>query len=48
MDVDFHTRVRAEFHDIAAHEPDRCILIDASQPPPVVLARALEIVRALP
>jgi dTMP kinase len=47
-DIGFHARVRAEFHDIAAHEPDRCVIIDASQAPAAVLARALDIVGALP
>ncbi len=27
--VDFHERVRQAFHDIAAAEPERCVLIDA-------------------
>jgi dTMP kinase len=30
MDVAFHERLRAGFQEIAAHEPGRCALIDAS------------------
>lgn len=30
MDVAFHERLRAGFHDIVAREPQRCVLIDAS------------------
>lgn len=33
MDSAFHERLRAGFHDIAAREPDRCVLIDATAPP---------------
>jgi dTMP kinase len=31
MGVKFHQRVREAFLDIAAHEPARCIVIDATQ-----------------
>ena len=30
LDAAFHARVRAGFRDIAAAEPDRCVLLDAS------------------
>jgi dTMP kinase len=45
-DAEFHARVRAEFLAIAAREPQRCKLIDASQPAAQVLADALAAVRA--
>lgn len=38
---DFHARVRAEFLAIAAREPERCAVLDASQPAAAVLAAAL-------
>lgn len=40
-DSDFHARVRAEFLAIAEREPQRCKVIDASQPAAQVLADAL-------
>lgn len=40
-DSDFHARVRAEFRAIAAREPQRCTLIDATQPREAVLQAAL-------
>jgi len=40
-DISFHQRVRDEFRTIAANEPDRCALVDASQAPAQVLAAAL-------
>lgn len=39
--AEFHARVRAEFLAIAAREPDRCKVIDATQPAEAVLAAAL-------
>jgi dTMP kinase len=30
--LEFHTRLRAAFREIAAAEPDRCVLINADQP----------------
>ena len=36
MDRAFHERLRAGFREIAAREPDRCRLIDASAPPELV------------
>jgi dTMP kinase len=38
--ADFHARVRAEFLAIAEREPERCLIIDASQPAADVLAAA--------
>jgi len=37
----FHQRLRQGFLDIAKAEPERCVMIDASQPPETVLADAL-------
>jgi dTMP kinase len=37
---DFHARVRAEFLAIAAREPKRCVVLDASNPAADVLADA--------
>ena len=37
-DVAFHFRVRAEFLAIAAAEPQRCVVVDASRPPDQVFA----------
>ncbi len=31
MDIDFHQRLRAGFLDIAKHNPERCVVIDAAQ-----------------
>jgi dTMP kinase len=39
--TDFHAKVRAEFLAIAAREPERCIVLDASKPPADVLAQAV-------
>jgi len=41
MDEAFHARVRAAFHEIAAREPQRCVILDASQAKSAVLAAAL-------
>jgi len=35
-DLEFHRRLRAAFLSVAEHEPDRCVVIDANQPPQVV------------
>jgi len=43
----FHARVRAEFLAIAEREPQRCSVIDASQPREAVLAQALAAIEAL-
>jgi dTMP kinase len=44
--ADFHERVRAEFLAIAAREPWRCEVIDATQTQEEVLAAALEAIEA--
>lgn len=46
MGVAFHQRVRQEFLEIAAREPERCRVIDASQPAEAVLAAALREIEA--
>lgn len=38
MDLDFHRRLRQGFLDIARREPERCVVVDASQPLEVVAA----------
>lgn len=38
--ADFHTRVRAAFREIAAREPGRCVMIDATADQPAVLGAA--------
>jgi len=35
-DIDFHRRVRQGYFELAASEPERWVIIDASQPPEVV------------
>ena len=47
MDADFHARVRAGFRAIAAAEPGRCVLVDATDGPEGVAAAILRAVRAL-
>ncbi|MBI0535023.1 dTMP kinase [Roseomonas sp. KE2513] len=44
--ADFHARVRAAFLAIAAAEPDRCAVLDASRPPSEVLDAALDLALA--
>jgi dTMP kinase len=39
MDADFHARLHAAFHDIAAREPARCLLVDAGGDEAAVAAR---------
>ncbi|MEQ9607105.1 MAG: thymidylate kinase, partial [Kiloniellaceae bacterium] len=39
MDIAFHQRLRAGFHDIVAREPARCVLIDAAGDAEAVAAR---------
>ncbi len=46
FDETFHTRLRAFFHALAQHEPDRCVLIDAAAPPDEVAAQIWTIVSA--
>lgn len=36
FELAFHERVRAGYHELAAAEPDRWVIIDAAQPPPQV------------
>ena len=38
MDREFHQRLRAGFLDIAAREPDRCVVVDADRDPDTVHA----------
>ncbi len=45
--ADFHARVRAEFREIAAREPQRCKVLDAAQAPDAVLVQALACLEAL-
>ncbi|SDB49085.1 dTMP kinase [Belnapia rosea] len=45
MDTAFHARVRAGFRAIAAEDPGRCLLVDASDSPEGVAAVILKIVR---
>lgn len=45
--IDFHRRVRGGFMSEAALEPGRWRILDASQPPQVVLAEAWEAIRDL-
>ncbi|MEA1942932.1 MAG: dTMP kinase [Pseudomonadota bacterium] len=40
FDADFHARLRQAFLDIAAHEPERCMVLDAGEPPEAVAAAA--------
>ncbi len=42
--LEFHRRVRAGYHQLAAAEPDRWVIVDASQPPERVQAAVREIV----
>ncbi|GAB4361450.1 MAG: dTMP kinase [Kiloniellaceae bacterium] len=46
MDLGFHERLRAGFHDIVTREPQRCLLIDASGDAEAVAARVATAVRA--
>ncbi|MCB4821653.1 dTMP kinase [Roseicella aerolata] len=46
LDPDFHARVRAGFRAIAAAEPARCAVVDATAAPEGVAAEILRIVRA--
>ena len=39
-----HERVRRAFRDIAEEEPDRCVVIDASQPEAMVAEDVWEVV----
>lgn len=46
MDLDFHRSLRNAFTDIAAREPERCVLIDAAQAEEAVAAEIEQAVRA--
>ncbi|MDR4306964.1 dTMP kinase [Chelatococcus sambhunathii] len=41
---DFHGRLRAAFVEIAREEPERCVLVDAEGPEPVVAGRVWDVV----
>ena len=41
----YHTRIREAFRDLASAEPDRCALLDASNPPSMLLNMALTVFR---
>ncbi len=41
---DFHVRLRAAFVEIARDEPERCVLVDAEGPEPVVAGRVWDVV----
>lgn len=45
-DLAFHVRLRTAYRAIAAAEPDRCRLVDASRPPDVVFGDVCAIVAA--
>ena len=47
MDADFHARIRAGFRAIAAAEPGRCVLVDATGGPESVAGAILRAVQAL-
>ncbi len=44
FDLAFHRRVRDGYHELAAAEPDRWVIVDANQPPELVQAAVREIV----
>jgi dTMP kinase len=46
LDPDFHERVRAGFRAIAAAEPERCAVVDATAAPEGVAAEILRLVRS--
>ena len=46
LDPEFHARVRAGFRAIAAAEPARCAVVDATAAPEGVAAEILRLVRA--
>ncbi|WP_373087353.1 dTMP kinase [Sneathiella sp.] len=46
MDLSFHERLRAGFLDIAAHNPDRCVVIDASRSVDVIQTEMRDVIRA--
>lgn len=42
--TEFHERVRAEFLAIAAREPERCTVLDATAPPETLVQQALAVI----
>ena len=48
QDLMLHERVRRAFLDIAEEEPDRCVVIDASQPEAMVAEDVWEVVTQAP
>lgn len=46
LDEAFHNNVRQAFRDVAAREPGRCAVIDAGQPPELVLRQACALISA--
>jgi len=44
MEIAYHERLRDGFRDIAAREPERCVLIDAEQPLESVLGAVIDAV----
>jgi dTMP kinase len=46
MDFSFHTKIREAFLDIAAREPDRCVVIPANRPIDDVETSILKVVHA--
>ena len=45
FDAEYHERLRQAFLDIAEEEPERCVVLDGSQPSAAVLTAALAAVR---
>jgi dTMP kinase len=45
-DAAFHDRVREAFVDIALREPQRCVVLNAAQPPDSLLADSLLVIKA--
>ncbi len=45
FELAFHQRVRAGYHELAAAQPDRWVIVDANQPPELVRAAVCEIIR---
>lgn len=46
MGLDFHSKLRAAYADIAAKNPDRCVIVDADQPIEAVGREVLEVITA--
>lgn len=45
FELEFHRRVRAGYHELAAAEPNRWMIVDANQPPELVQTAVCEIIR---